>query len=80
MYSGMHFSLGEIHVQYFVGQMHVQFNLCSAMHFSLGESGRSVADNGRACSAGSLGSGELTMRRRMAMVTMVTLMTLTNDL
>ena len=28
------------------------------MHFSLGESGRSVADNGRAWGAGSLGPGE----------------------
>ena len=37
---------------------------------SLSESGRSVADNGRASGAGSLG-GELLMRMRMIMMIMV---------
>ena len=39
---------------------------CNAMHFSLRESGRSVADNGRASGAGSLGGGgELKMMMTM---------------
>ena len=37
---------------------------------SLSESGRSVADNGRASGAGSLG-GELLMRMRMIMIMMI---------
>ena len=40
---------------------------------SLSESGRSVADNGRASGAGSLG-GELLMRRRMIMMIMVSML------
>ena len=40
---------------------------------SLSESGRSVADNGRASGAGSLG-GELLMRMRMIMMIMVSML------